>query len=262
MSGQFSGTDAGNANLTITDGTDTGYGINKIIVSAGTLSGIGNGQCAISTGGGGGGSGTVTSIAASGGLSGGTITTTGTITTKGVLQDLNTVGAPSADGEFLVATGAGAFAYESGATARTSLGAASSGANSDITSLSGLTTDLSIAQGGTGASSATDALANLGGLPSIANIIATAASSPLQNTKTGSIYFVDTGGGNITLELPTGVLGTQWVVFRATAGNNIVIDGTANSVTINGASTYTLSATQYQAATIFAVSASTYYAIG
>jgi len=62
MTGQFSGTDAGNANLTITDGTTTGFGINKIIVSAGTLSGVGNGQCTIATGGGGGGgSGTVNS---------------------------------------------------------------------------------------------------------------------------------------------------------------------------------------------------------
>lgn len=39
-----------------------------------------------------------------------------------VLEDLNTLGAASADGEFIVATGVGAFAYESGATARTSLG--------------------------------------------------------------------------------------------------------------------------------------------
>ncbi len=41
----------------------------------------------------------------------------------GVTQDLDTLGPPTADGEFLVATGAGAFAYESGATARTSMGA-------------------------------------------------------------------------------------------------------------------------------------------
>jgi len=41
-----------------------------------------------------------------------------------VLEDLIALGAPSADGEFIVATGAGAFAYESGATARTSLGLA------------------------------------------------------------------------------------------------------------------------------------------
>lgn len=40
----------------------------------------------------------------------------------GVLDDLNTLGAPTADGEIIVATGAGAFAYESGETARTSLG--------------------------------------------------------------------------------------------------------------------------------------------
>lgn len=41
------------------------------------------------------------------------------------------------------------------ATARTNLGAAKSGANSDITSLSGLTTPLSAAQGGTGAATLT-----------------------------------------------------------------------------------------------------------
>jgi len=45
---------------------------------------------------------------------------------------------------------------------RTTISAAASGANSDITSLSGLETDLSVAQGGTGASTAEDARANLG----------------------------------------------------------------------------------------------------
>jgi hypothetical protein len=49
-------------------------------------------------------------------------TDTLTLGTDGVLQDLNTLGPATADGEFIVATGAGAFAYESGATARTSLG--------------------------------------------------------------------------------------------------------------------------------------------
>lgn len=39
-----------------------------------------------------------------------------------VLDDLNTLGANASDGEFLVGTGAGALAWESGATARTSLG--------------------------------------------------------------------------------------------------------------------------------------------
>ena len=38
-----------------------------------------------------------------------------------ILPDLNTLGAASADGEFIVATGAGVFAYESGDTLRTSI---------------------------------------------------------------------------------------------------------------------------------------------
>ena len=50
------------------------------------------------------------------------LTATGTVSLGGVLDDLITLGAAAADGEFIVATGAGAFAYESGATARASLG--------------------------------------------------------------------------------------------------------------------------------------------
>lgn len=48
------------------------------------------------------------------------------------------------------------------ANARTNLGAAASGANSDITALSGLTTALSVAQGGTAGTSASAARTNLG----------------------------------------------------------------------------------------------------
>ena len=39
-----------------------------------------------------------------------------------VLEDLDALGAPTSDGQFIVATGAGAFAYESTTTALTSLG--------------------------------------------------------------------------------------------------------------------------------------------
>ena len=45
-----------------------------------------------------------------------------TVAVDGVLEDLDTLGPATADGEFIVATGEGAFAYESGATARASLG--------------------------------------------------------------------------------------------------------------------------------------------
>jgi len=52
-----------------------------------------------------------------------------------VLDDLNTLGAPTADGEFIVATGAGAFAYETTTTARASLGIG----ESDSPTFAGLT---------------------------------------------------------------------------------------------------------------------------
>lgn len=47
------------------------------------------------------------------------------------------------------------------AGARSAIGAAASGANSDITSITGLTTDLAVTHGGTGASSASAARSNL-----------------------------------------------------------------------------------------------------
>jgi len=60
------------------------------------------------------------------------------------------------DGNVIVGDGTN-WVAEAGATARTSLGAAASGSNSDITELTGLTTDLTVAQGGTGAGTFTDA---------------------------------------------------------------------------------------------------------
>jgi len=52
----------------------------------------------------------------------GIVASSGQLAVDGVLEDLDSLGPASADGEFIVATGAGAFAYESGNTARTSLG--------------------------------------------------------------------------------------------------------------------------------------------
>ena len=67
-------------------------------------------------------------------------------TVTGVLDDLNTLGAPSLDSQFLVATGVGAFAYESGATARTSLGVDAAGTdNSTNVTLAGTPNYLTLA---------------------------------------------------------------------------------------------------------------------
>ena len=97
----------------------------------------------------------------------GLATTADDISVSGVLLDLDTLGAPTADGEFIVATGAGAFAYETAGTARTSLGLGSIATQaSDAVAITGGSvtgiTDLAVADGGTGASSAADARTNLG----------------------------------------------------------------------------------------------------
>lgn len=69
-----------------------------------------------------------------------------------------------------LALAVGGTAATTATQARANLGAAKTGANSDITSLAGLTTALSIAQGGTEAGTAQDALQNLGGLKYTTNV--------------------------------------------------------------------------------------------
>ena len=52
----------------------------------------------------------------------GIVVSSTTVGVTGVLEDLFALTAPDSDGQFIVATGVGAFAYESGATVRTSIG--------------------------------------------------------------------------------------------------------------------------------------------
>ena len=66
----------------------------------------------------------VTLTAGTGLSGGGTITGSRTFNVNGVLEDFDTLGAAASDGQVIVATGSGVFAYESGATLRTSIGVA------------------------------------------------------------------------------------------------------------------------------------------
>lgn len=110
----------------------------------------------------------------------------------------------------VIAAGANAGA------ARTAVGAAASGANSDITSLTGLTTVLSVAQGGTGVGTSqalVDAL-NLQGLiaPSIGN---------LDTWTTGGIRCMTTS----TTGRPTGTVANDLVVNFVSATLAVQIAG-------------------------------------
>ena len=88
---------------------------------------------------------------------------------------------------------------------RGTISAAKSGANSDITSLAGLTTALSIAQGGTGATTAAQAVINLGitpdSLTQIEGLILRRTSAGVVTVGTGSAY-VQSEGKSLVLTSP------------------------------------------------------------
>lgn len=127
----------------------------------------------------------------------------------------------------LGATGIGSSVFTAATTAaaRSAIAAAASGANSDITSLTGLTTPLSVAQGGTGSATASGARTNLGAAASGSNADITAL----------------TNSAGIQIGAPTG--GAQGVGTINTTGlfiNGVAVaaaGGSVSSVNVSGGTT-------------------------
>jgi hypothetical protein len=302
----LTGTNRSKGGLAVAVGTDEAYGVDFITFSGATLTNNGNGRITLTISGGGGGGITSFNIAGATGSSavgdGQTVTVTGsggittaessrtvTVSPTGVLEDLNTLDAPTADGEFIVATGAGAFQYETGATVRTSLGlgtmATQNASGVAITggSISGIT-DLAVTDGGTGAGTAAGARTNLGlGTMATQNSDAVAITggvvSSLFNATLPEITaggFLDVGdllSGYVLFGVPSGAGAVNFNLANVTAPGfqiTIVNTGTTNPVninangggqSINGVATVALS-TQYNAVSIVTQDGVNFVAIG
>jgi len=194
-------------------GNGTGYTLATITAGSGIAVTNGAGSISISATGGG---GTVTSVAVSGGTtglttSGGPITGSGTITLGGALAVAN-----------------GGTGSTTAGNARTALGAAASGANTDITSLASLSTPLSIAQGGTASTTASAARTALG-LGTVATFDETTATQ-FRNNTVGKALSTDkvwsaadlvalTDAATIAVDLGTFLNGTVTLGGNRTLGN-------------------------------------------
>ena len=104
--------------------------------------------------------------------------------------------------------------------ARTNLGAAASGANSDITSLSGLTTALSVGQGGTGVTSATANGLVYGNGTSALQVTAAGTSGQVALANASGVPTFVTVGGDATLAASGALTLASSGVFAATYGSS------------------------------------------
>lgn len=147
-------------------------------------------------------------------------------------------------------------------TARNNLSAAKSGANSDITSLSGLTTALTVAQGGTGATTLTGLIKGSGTSALAAATAGTDYTSPSStetmtnktltnptvNNYTEGVVAIGTVTSSSTLSLTNGTVQTAtltastactFTMPTATAGKSFVLLLKQAASTGNGTATFT-----------------------
>ena len=257
----LTGTNRGKGGLAVAVGSDQAYGVDFITFSGATLTNNGNGRITLTISGGGGGGMSSFTIAGASGSSavsdGQTVTVTGsggittnessrtvTVSPTGVLEDLNTLGAPSSDGEFIVATGAGAFAYETGTTVRASLGL------------------------GTMATQNADAVAITGGVVSSffdASLPPITAGGFLDvgDLLSGYVLFgVPSGAGQVDFNLANvTAAGFQLTIVNTGTTNPVNINANGGGQTINGVATVSLN-TQYNAVSIVTQDGSNFVAIG
>lgn len=129
-------------------------------------------------------------------------------------------------------------------TSRSNLGAAASGANSDITSLAGLTTKITIAQGGTGAGTASAARTALGAAASGANADITSLAgltTPLTTAQGGTgsnsgnvnLFTIPFVIGVIGTALTTGIKGWLEVPCNCTIVRSTLVSDQTGSVVVN-----------------------------
>ena len=132
--------------------------------------------------------------------------------------------------------GIGVFTAVNAAVARASLGAAASGANSDITSLSGLTTALSVSQGGTGQTTFTNGQLLIGNTTgnTLTKAALTAGTGITVTNGTGSITIAVTGPDTFPGVGIAYSTGTAWGTSYGTSGT-----GTTLALTVSPAFTGT-----------------------
>ena len=125
-----------------------------------------------------------------------------------------------------------------GASVRTTIGAAAAGANSDITSLSGLTTPLSVLQGGTGVTTSTGSSSNvLSNAPTLTSPVLTTPSLTNPTSSTGTFTTPSLTNPTVTNYVET--------LYAPAAGSSFTValsDGTVQRFTTNANATVTLPA--------------------
>ena len=132
------------------------------------------------------------------------------------------------------------------AAARTNLGAAASGPNSDITALSGLTTPLSVSQGGTGAATALPLTVFAGpntgssaGAPVFRALVAGDIPDLSVSKITSGILSVSQGGTGLSASPTSGQIlignGSGYNLGSLVAGTNITVGNGTGAITIGAA---------------------------